>query len=61
MAEVALAVVSGQCLDRRLPDSVMVRSEIAAWERRRNAEAATIDWRFTNDLARSKLDRLYPT
>ena len=61
MAEVELAVVSGQCLDRRLPAIMTVRSETAAWECRRNAEAATIDWRFTNDLARVKLDRLYPT
>jgi hypothetical protein len=61
MAEVELAVVSGQCLDRRLGDIATVRGEVAAWERRRNAEEATIDWRFTNDLARVKLDRLYPT
>jgi hypothetical protein len=48
-------------LDRRLPDIASVRREIAAWERARNTAQATIDWRFTNDQARIKLDRLCPT
>lgn len=61
MAEIELAVLNGQCLDRRLGAITTVRGETAAWERDRNAEEATIDWRFTNDRARVKLDRLYPT
>ena len=61
MAEIELAVLNGQCLDRRLPDIATVRTEVAAWERRRNEAKATIDWRFTAPDARNKLDRLYPT
>jgi len=61
MAEIELAVLTGQCLDRRLPNIASVRGEIAAWEQDRNAAQATIDWRFTNERARVKLDRLYPT
>ena len=61
MAEIELAVLTGQCLDRRLPNIASVRGEIAAWEQDRNAAQATIDWRFTNERARIKLDRLYPT
>jgi len=34
---------------------------VAAWEAERNAERATINWRFTTDKARSKLERLYPS
>jgi hypothetical protein len=34
---------------------------VAAWQHRRNSAEATIDWRFTNDKARIKLKRLYPT
>jgi hypothetical protein len=33
---------------------------VAAWEQRRNDAKATIDWRFTNDTARGKLERIYP-
>jgi DDE superfamily endonuclease len=61
MAEIELAVLNGQCLDRRLPDIATVRAEVAAWERRRNEAKATIDWRFTAPDARDKLDRVYPT
>jgi hypothetical protein len=60
MAEIELAVLNGQCLDRRLATIASVRDEVTAWERRRNEMQATIDWRFTNDAARDKLDRLYP-
>lgn len=35
--------------------------EVAAWEKRRNAADAKIDWRFTAEDARIKLKRLYPT
>ena len=60
MAEIELAVVTGQCLDRRLPDMPTVRREVAAWEQRRNQAKATINWHFTNDTARGKLERIYP-
>jgi hypothetical protein len=60
MAEIELSVLNGQCLDRRLPDMPTVRREVAAWQQRRNQAKATIDWRFTNETARSKLERIYP-
>jgi hypothetical protein len=47
-------------LDRRIADLPGVRREVASWEQRRNDAKATIDWRFTNDVARGKLERLYP-
>jgi hypothetical protein len=49
-----------QCLGRRIPDKKTLTSEIAAWERRRNAEAVTIRWMFTVDRARQKMGRVYP-
>lgn len=61
MAEIEFSVLTGQCLDRRLPDSTTVAAEVAAWETERNAERATIHWRFTTDKARSKLEHLYPS
>jgi hypothetical protein len=61
MAETELSVLTKQCLDRRIPDMATLKSEVAAWERQRNGQQATIDWRFTTDQARIKLKRLYPS
>jgi hypothetical protein len=60
MAEIEFAVVSTQCLDRRLGDQETVRRAIAAWEARRNAAKAIVDWRFTTAKARRKLKHIYP-
>jgi len=61
MVEIEIGVMVGQCLARRIPDKAMLVSEVAAWERRRNAEKATIKWLFTVERARQKLKRSYPT
>jgi len=61
MAEIELSVLQRQCLDRRIPDVATLSREIRAYERRRNSERATIEWRFTNQDARRKLHRLYPS
>jgi DDE superfamily endonuclease len=61
MAEIAFAVLSTQCLDRRIPAQATVRRRIGAWEAGRNADQATINWRFTTTKARRKLKRLYPS
>ena len=61
MAETELSVLTKQCLDRRIPDSPTLVSEVAAWERSRNEAQCTIDWRFTTKDARIKLKRLYPS
>jgi hypothetical protein len=61
MAEIELRVLQQQCLDRRIPDEATLTCEIAAWEAQRNAEQATIDWRFSVTDARKKLKRLYPS
>ncbi len=61
MAEIELSVLSRQCLDRRIPDKETLATEVAAWQYKRNTAEAKIDWRFTNDEARIKLKRLYPT
>ena len=61
MAEIELSVLTGQCLARRLPDRESVYRETSAWTKRRNAEGATVTWRFTSANARTKLQRLYPS
>lgn len=61
MAEIELSVLQGQCLDRRIPDKKTLVNEIAAWEKKRNEQQATIDWRFSVKEAREKMKRLYPS
>jgi DDE superfamily endonuclease len=61
MVEIELSVLAGQCLKRRLATSATVQEEVAAWERRRNTERATVQWRFSTEQARTKLHRLYPS
>jgi hypothetical protein len=60
LAESQLAVLSGQCLGRRIPDRQMLEREVAAWVERRNTHNAKADWRFTTADARIKLKTLYP-
>jgi len=59
MAEIELAVLAEQCLDRRLADRVTLEREVAAWQAARNATGRGVDWRFTTEAARIKLKRLY--
>jgi len=61
MVEIEIGVLRSQCLDRRIATKTQVESEIAAWERQRNAAAARIKWMFTTDKARTKIGRAYPT
>jgi DDE superfamily endonuclease len=61
MAEIEFSVLQRQCLKRRIPDAAALTRAIAAWETRRNAQQATIDWRFSIPDARKKLHRLYPS
>jgi len=60
IAEIELAVLSRQCLDRRIDALETLRQECSAWDRQRNALQKGVDWRFTTDDARIKLKRLYP-
>lgn len=61
MAEIELSILSRQCLDRRIGDLEMLKTEVAAWQDNRNHEETWIDWRFTTADARVKLHRLYPS
>ena len=61
MAEIELAALMTQCLDRRIATSATVQAEINAWETKRNAEQTTIHWQFTTPTARTKLERIYPS
>jgi transposase len=60
MVEIEIGVLRGQCLDRRIASQKQLVSEIAAWERQRNASKARIKWMFTTEKARTKMRRAYP-
>src|SRR5271169_1130963 len=60
MVEIEIGVLKSQCLDRRIATYEHLESEIAAWERRRNASRAQVKWMFTTAKARAKMGRAYP-
>src|SRR5713226_777712 len=60
MVEIEIGVLRTQCLDRRIATKERLVSEIAAWERQRNASGARIKWMFTTEKARAKMGRVYP-
>ena len=60
MVEIEIGVLRSQCLDRRIGKRDRLVSEIAAWERQRNAARARIKWMFTTEKARAKMGRTYP-
>jgi len=61
MAESELGVLSSQCLDRRIADKNSLIKEVTAWQAYRNKHHAKANWQFTNEHARIKLRRLYPS
>jgi len=61
MAEIELHVLSGQCLNRHIATIEEIKTEVEAWQIQRNNKNAKINWQFTNDQARIKLKRLYPS
>ncbi len=61
MAEIELSVISKQCLDRRIATQEELKNEVYALVEERNRIKATVNWSFTKNKARQKLERHYPT
>lgn len=59
MAEIEIGILSRQCLDRRIESRQLLRSEVDAWQRARNAMERTIEWTFTRQDADQRLSRHY--
>jgi len=59
MAEIELAALSKQCLDRRIGDQQTLTREVRSWEQQRNRHRTTISWRFTTNRARETMARHY--
>ena len=60
IAEIELSALSRQCLDRRIPDTEILKREVETWKAGRNDAKTRVHWRFTTANARIKLHRLYP-
>jgi transposase len=60
MAEIEFSVIMRK-LGPRVPAEQALKHKAEAIERSRNQAGATVDWQFTNDNARIKLKRLYPS
>jgi hypothetical protein len=60
MAEITISVLTGQCINRRIPNLDSLNMELTAWSTEYNLNRTPIRWQFTNDDARIKLHRLYP-
>lgn len=61
IAEIELSLLSRQCLGGRVPGFTTLKTELAAWQQRRNAADTKVGWRLTTQDARIKLKRLYPS
>lgn len=61
MTEIEFSILSRQVLDQRIPDTATLTRMVDAWQAKRNAEHATIHWRFTPQVARETLAALYPS
>ena len=59
MAEIEIGILSRQCLDRRISDRELLRTEVDAWQFDRNEQQRTIEWKFTRQDADRKLGRHY--
>lgn len=60
MAEIEISILSRQCLKQRIDSIETLQQLVLAWQERRNAQQARINWCFDVSRARTKLARLYP-
>jgi transposase len=60
MVEIEIGVLRTMCLDRRIEQRSVLETEIATWERRRNANREKIQWMFNCEKARKKMRHAYP-
>jgi hypothetical protein len=61
MAEIEIGILERQCLGRRIGSENRLKTEVGAWEQRRNEAGSKIEWTFTRQDADQKLARHYVT
>jgi transposase len=60
MAEIELSVLNHHGLSERIASVEKMRSEISAWQKRRNKQKCKITWSFSIEHAREKMKNIYP-
>lgn len=61
MTEIEFSILSRQVLKQRISDTATLTRVVDSWQTHRNAQHATINWRFTPQIARESLASLYPS
>ena len=59
MIEIEFSAVSRLCLDRRIPSKEQLEKEVLAIVKERSEKAVKINWQFSIETARTKLNRHY--
>lgn len=59
MIEIEFSAVSRLCLDRRIPSKEELEKEVLAIAKERSQKAVKINWQFSLESARTKLNRYY--
>jgi hypothetical protein len=59
MIEIEFSALSKQCLSRRIPTKEELTREVLAIDKEREEKAIKIDWQFSIESARGKLNRHY--
>ena len=60
IAEIGINIITRECLDRRIENIDVLRSELKEWNDAYDKDPSPINWQFTTADARIKLRRLYP-
>ena len=59
MIEIEFSALSRQCLNRRIPCMKKLESEVLTYFKERTQKGIKINWQFTQEQARKKLNRRY--
>lgn len=59
MIEIEFSAVARQCLDRRIPTTEQLEKEVLAFVKERDKKRIKINWQFSIESARNKLNRHY--
>jgi len=59
MIEIEFSALSRQCLNRRIPCMKKLESEVLTFFKERSQKGVKINWQFTQEQARVKLNRRY--
>ena len=59
MIEIEFSAIARLCLDRRIPTQSQLEAEVLALVAERSEKQIKIDWQFSIQTARTKLDSRY--